>query len=165
VPRFSPEGRRWPQVSLTGIEPGREFAILDLGGYMVEGEERLGSRVWSCWAATSRMTWPCRIGQTLRLESSKGVSAALKLSGIFKTGNGGMDSARAFVSLSTCANAVTPCRKGVTRIEIKLDDLNAADATALRIRALTGLDAVPWTDGAEQLMEALNAQAQTGISS
>jgi hypothetical protein len=52
--------------------------------------------------------------------------------------------------------------QGVTRIEIKLDDLNAADATALRIRALTGLDAVPWTDGAEQLMEALNAQAQTG---
>jgi lipoprotein-releasing system permease protein len=52
--------------------------------------------------------------------------------------------------------------QGVTRIEIKLDDLNAADATALRIRALTGLDAVPWTDGAEQLMEALDAQAQTG---
>jgi lipoprotein-releasing system permease protein len=52
--------------------------------------------------------------------------------------------------------------QGVTRIEIKLDDLNAADATAQRIRALTGLDAVPWTDGAEQLMEALNAQAQTG---
>jgi lipoprotein-releasing system ATP-binding protein len=52
--------------------------------------------------------------------------------------------------------------QGVTRIEIKLADLNTADATALRIRALTGLDAVPWTDGAEQLMEALNAQAQTG---
>jgi lipoprotein-releasing system permease protein len=50
----------------------------------------------------------------------------------------------------------------VTRIEIKLDDLNAADGTAQRIRALTGLDAVPWTDGAEQLMEALSAQAQTG---
>lgn len=52
--------------------------------------------------------------------------------------------------------------QGVTQIEIKLDDLNDTDATALHIRALTGLDAVSWTDGAEQLTEALNAQAQTG---
>lgn len=47
--------------------------------------------------------------------------------------------------------------QGVTQIEIKLDDLNNADATALHIQALTGLDAVSWTNGAEQLMEALNA--------
>jgi lipoprotein-releasing system permease protein len=70
--------------------------------------------------------------------------------------------ARAPLSACPWRERCSPCRKGVTRIEIKLDDLNAADATALRIRALTGLDAVPWTDGAEQLMEALNAQAQTG---
>ena len=97
----------------------------------------------------------------LRLESSNGVTATLTLSGIFDTGNGGMDGARAFVSLST-ARTLFAMPQGVTQIEIKLDDLNAADATALRISALTGLDAVPWTDGAEQLMEALNAQAQTG---
>jgi lipoprotein-releasing system permease protein len=157
---FLTRGAQVAQVSVTGIEPGRESAILDLAGYMVEGEVRLGSGLIVLGRDLAD-DLALSIGQTLRLESSKGVTAALTLSGIFKTGNGAMDGSRVFVSLST-ARTLFDMPQGVTRIEIKLDDLNAADATALRIRALTGLDAVPWTDGAEQLMEALNAQAQTG---
>ncbi len=157
---FLTRGAQVAQVSVTGIEPGRESAILDLAGYMVEGEVRLGSGLIVLGRDLAD-DLALSLGQTLRLESSKGVTAALTLSGIFKTGNGAMDGSRVFVSLST-ARTLFDMPQGVTRIEIKLDDLNAADATALRIRALTGLDAVPWTDGAEQLMEALNAQAQTG---
>ena len=157
---FVTRGAQVAQVSVTGVEPGRESAILDLAGYMVEGDVRLGSGLIVLGRDLAD-DLALSIGQTLRLQSSNGVTAALRLSGIFKTGNGSMDSARAFVSLST-ARTLYAMPQGVTRIEIKLDDLNAADATALRIRALTGLDAVPWTDGAEQLMEALNAQAQTG---
>jgi lipoprotein-releasing system permease protein len=157
---FLTRGAQVAQVSVTGVEPGRESAILDLEGYMVEGKVRLGSGL-IVLGRTLADDLDLSIGQTLRLQSSNGVTAALTLSGIFKTGNGGMDRARVFVSLST-ARTLFSMPQGVTRIEIKLDDLNAADATALRIRSLTGLDAVPWTDGAEQLMEALNAQAQTG---
>ncbi|MXQ09025.1 FtsX-like permease family protein [Alphaproteobacteria bacterium GH1-50] len=157
---FVTRGAQVAQVSVTGVEPGRESAILDLAGYMVEGDVRLGSGLIVLGRDLAD-DLALSIGRTLRLESSNGVTAALTLSGIFKTGNGSMDSARAFVSLST-ARTLYAMPQGVTRIEIKLGDLNAADATALRIRALTGLDAVPWTDGAEQLMEALNAQAQTG---
>lgn len=157
---FLTRGAQVAQVSVSGVEPGRESAILDLVGYMVEGDVRLGSGLIVLGRDLAD-DLALSIGQTLRLESSNGVTAALTLSGIFKTGNGGMDGARAFVSLST-ARTLYSMPQGVTQIEIKLDDLNAADATALRIRALTGLDAVPWTDGAEQLMEALNAQAQTG---
>jgi lipoprotein-releasing system permease protein len=157
---FVTRGAQVAQVSVTGVEPGRESAILDLAGYMVEGDVRLGSGLIVLGRDLAD-DLALSIGQTLRLQSANGVTAALTLSGIFKTGNGSMDSARAFVSLAT-ARTLYAMPQGVTRIEIKLNDLNAADATALRIRALTGLDAVPWTDGAEQLMEALNAQAQTG---
>jgi lipoprotein-releasing system permease protein len=157
---FLTRGAQVAQVSVTGVEPGRESAILDLAGYMVEGDVRLGSGLIVVGRDLAD-DLALSIGQAVRLESSNGVSAALTLSGIFETGNGAMDGARAFVSLST-ARTLFDMPQGVTRIEIKLDDLNAADATALRIRALTGLDAVPWTDGAEQLMEALDAQAQTG---
>jgi lipoprotein-releasing system permease protein len=157
---FLTRGAQVAQVSVSGVEPGRESAILDLAGYMVEGDVQLGSGLIVLGRDLAD-DLALSISQTLRLESSNGVTTALTLSGIFKTGNGGMDGARAFVSLST-ARTLYSMPQGVTQIEIKLDDLNAADATALRIRALTGLDAVPWTDGAEQLMEALNAQAQTG---
>ncbi|WP_417713188.1 ABC transporter permease [Pseudophaeobacter arcticus] len=157
---FLTRGAQVAQVSVTGLEPGKESAILDLEGYMVAGTVRLGSGLI---VLGNRLTddLALSLGQTLRLQSSNGVTATLTLSGIFDTGNGGMDGARAFVSLST-ARTLFAMPQGVTQIEIKLNDLNAADTTALRISGLTGLDAVPWTDGAEQLMEALNAQAQTG---
>lgn len=157
---FLTRGAQVRQVSVTGVEPGRESMILDLSGYIGEGSARLSSGLIVLGRDLAD-DLALSLGQTLRVQSSNGVTSALTLSGIFETGNAVMDSARAFVSLST-ARTLFAIPQGVTRIEIKLDDLNAADATALRIRALTGLDAVPWTDGAEQLMEALDAQAQTG---
>jgi len=157
---FLTRGAQISQVSITGVEPGRESAILDLDGYMVEGSARLAS---DCivLGRTLADDLALSIGQSVRLQSSKGVSTTLTLGGIYKTGNGRMDDALAFVSLSS-ARTLFVMPQGVTGIEIKLDDLNAADATALRIKALTGLDAASWTEGAAQLMEALNAQAQTG---
>jgi lipoprotein-releasing system permease protein len=157
---FLMRGVQVAQVSVTGVEPGRESAILDLEGYMVEGPARTGSGLVVLGQSLAE-DLSLRTGQTVRLQSSAGVSMVLTLSGIFKTGNGMLDDTSLYVSLST-ARTLFALPQGVTRIEIKLSDLNAADATALRIRALTGLDAVPWTDGAEQLMEALSAQAQTG---
>lgn len=50
----------------------------------------------------------------------------------------------------------------MTRIEIKLTDLYDADGTALRIRALTGLDAKSWTEEGAQLLAALKSQATVG---
>lgn len=157
---FLTRGAQVAQVSVTGLEPGRESAILNLDGYMIQGSARLGSGL-IILGETLVDDLSLRLGQTLRLQSSSGVSAVLTLSGIYKTGNGMIDASSTYVSLSS-ARTLFALPQGVTRIEIKLADLNTADATALRIRALTGLDAVPWTDGAEQLMEALNAQAQTG---
>jgi lipoprotein-releasing system permease protein len=157
---FVSRGTQVAQVSVTGLELGRESAILDLNGYIVDGSARLGSGLIILGQRLADEL-SLRVGQTLRLQSSGGVSLVLTLGGIFNTGNGMIDGSTAFVALPA-ARTLFALPQGVTRIEIKLADLNDADATALRIRALTGLDAVPWTDGAEQLMEALDAQAQTG---
>lgn len=157
---FLVRGAQVAQVSVTGVEPGRESAILNLDGYMVEGSARLGSGLVVLGRSLAD-DLSLRLGQTLRLQSSGGTSAVLTLSGTFDTGNGLMDDSSVFVALTT-ARTLFALPQGVTKIEIKLADLNTADTTALRIRALTGLDAVPWTDGAAQLMEALDAQAQTG---
>lgn len=153
-------GAQVAQITITGVEPGRESAIFDLSGYMIEGPAHLGAGQIILGIDLIE-DLGLSIGQTLRLESANGATATLTLSGVFRTGNGAMDGARAFVSLPV-ARTLFALPQGVTRIEIKLDDLNAAEALARQIHALTGLNAVPWTDGAAQLMEALNAQAQTG---
>lgn len=157
---FLTRGAQVAQVSVTGVEPGRESAILNLQGYLQEGSVRLGSGTIVLGQELAN-DLSLRLGQTLRLQSSKGVSTVLTVSGIYNTGNGMIDSSSVYVSLPT-ARTLFALPQGVTRVEIKLSDLNAADATAQKIRAITGLDAKPWTDGAEQLMEALDAQAQTG---
>ncbi len=157
---FLTRGAQVSQVSVTGVEPGQESAILNLAGYTVAGSERLSAGIIVLGRDLAD-DLDLSVGQVLRLQSAQGVTALLTLGGIYQTGNGGIDGAHAFVSLST-ARTLFALPQGATRIEIKLYDLNAADATAQRIHALTGLDAVPWTDGAAQLMEALAAQAQTG---
>jgi lipoprotein-releasing system permease protein len=95
---FLTRGAQVSQVSVTGLEPGQESAILNLEGYMVEGTERLGAGLIVLGSKLAD-DLALSLGQTLRLQSSNGVTATLTLSGIFDTGNGGMDGARAFVSL------------------------------------------------------------------
>lgn len=157
---FVTRGGQVLQVSIFGIQPGKEAAILNLAGYILEGSDRLdagkvviGKRLAEDLKAS--------LGQTIRLRSATGIEVVLTLSGIFEIGSGGPDRRTAYVSMAT-ARRLFAMPQGVTRIEIKLDDLYAADATALRVKGLTGLDATSWTKDAAQLMDALNAQAQTG---
>ena len=158
---FLRRGTQVAQVSIIGLEPGRESAISDLEGYLVEGEVRLRSgAVLLGKSLVDDMG--LALGQTISLESTDGIKAALTLTGIYQIGTGGgPDRRMAYVSLAT-ARTLFEMPQGVSRIEIKLLDLYAADAVALRVEGLTGLDAKSWTEDGAQLLEALNAQAQTG---
>ncbi len=159
-PGFVTQGAQVLQVSVIGLQPGKESAILDLDGYIVAGTARLdsGSVIIGKTLADDLKTSP---GQTLRVKSTNGVEVVLTLSGIFEIGQGGADRATAYVSIATARNLFA-MPQGVTRIEIKLADLYGADATAVRVQALTGLDAKSWTEQAAQLLDALQAQAQVG---
>ena len=148
------------QITINGVEPGLESAIINLDGYLVEGTARLAAGSVLLGRTLADDT-NLRLGQTVRMTSTNGIDAVLTLTGIYQIGSGGPDRRTAYASLGT-ARTLFAMPQGVTRIEVKLDDINTADAMARRIAALTGLDAKSWTDGAAQLMEALSAQAQTG---
>ena len=158
---FLRRGTQVAQVSIIGLEPGRESAISDLEGYLVDGEVRLRSgAVLLGKSLVDDMG--LALGQTISLESTNGIKAALTLTGIYQIGTGGgPDRRMAYVSLAT-ARSLFEMPQGVSQIEIKLFDLYAADAVALRVEGLTGLDAKSWTEDGAQLLEALKAQAQTG---
>lgn len=158
---FLRRGTQVAQVSIIGLQPGRESAISDLEGYLVEGEVRLRSgAVLLGKSLVDDMG--LTLGQTISLESTDGIKAALTLTGLYQIGTGGgPDRRMAYVSLAT-ARTLFEMPQGVSRIEIKLFDLYVADAVALRVEGLTGLDAKSWTEDGAQLLEALNAQAQTG---
>lgn len=157
---FLTRGAQVAQVSVNGLEVGKESAILNLQGYIVQGSARLGA---GSVLLGQRLVDELGLvlGQSVRLQSTAGIDAVLTLTGIYNIGSGGPDRRTAYVSLGT-ARTLFAMPQGVSRIEIKLTDLYQADATAARIEALTGLDATSWIENAAQLMEALSAQAQTG---
>lgn len=157
---FLTRGAQVTQVSINGLEPGRESVIANLASYITEGTATLGAG-GVLVGKTLAKDMDLRLGQTVRLQSALGIEALLTITGIYEMGSGGPDRRQAYVSLAT-ARTLFKMPQGVTRVEIKLADLYAADTLAPRIKALTGLDAKSWTEQAAQLLEALQAQAQTG---
>jgi lipoprotein-releasing system permease protein len=158
---FMTRGSLVAQVSINGIEPGKESAIIGLEGYLTSGSVRLGTGLVVIGNRLAE-DLSLSVGQTIRLDASTGVDTVLTVAGIYEIGQGGFDRATAYVSLAT-ARTLFQIPQGVTRVEIKLSDLYAAEAVAARIAALTGLDARPWTEEGQQLLDALQAQAQTGL--
>ena len=153
-------GGQEAQVSIVGLEPGRESAILDLARYRVAGSVRLGAGVVVLGKGLVE-DLGLSLNQSVVLQSSRGVTMRLTLGGIYEIGAGGADRRMAYVSLAT-ARSLMALPQGLSRIEIKLFDLYAADASAARLRGLTGLPAVSWTREGARLLEALRAQKQTG---
>lgn len=157
---FLRRGAQTAQVSVTGVEPDKVSAIVNLRKYLVQGTEELGAgRILVGKRLADDMNF--RLGQTVRLQADTGIDKAFVISGIYEIGSGG-DRRQAYVSLAT-ARTLFAMPQGVSRIEIKLRDLYQADATAARIEATTGLPATSWTENAQQLLDALKAQAQTGL--
>ena len=157
---FLTHGGQVTQVSINGLEPGHESLIANLASYITAGTANLGAG-GVLLGKTLAEDMDLSLGQTVRLQSAVGIEAALTITGIYEMGSGGPDRRQAYVSLAT-ARTLFALPQGVTRVEIKLADLYTADALAPRIKALTGLDAKSWTEQAAQLLEALQAQAQTG---
>ncbi len=153
-------GSQVTQVSINGMEAGKESAITRLDSYITQGTARLGAGgVLIGQRLADDMD--LLLGQSVRLRSSNGIEMVLTVTGIYQMGQGGFDRRTAYVSIGT-ARTLFAMPQGVTRIEIKLADLYAADTIAPQIKAMTGLNAVSWTVDGAQLLEALSAQAQTG---
>lgn len=158
---FMTRGSLASQVSINGIEPGKESAIIGLEGYLTSGNIRLGTGLVVIGSRLAE-DLSLSVGNTIRLDASTGTNRVLTVAGIYEIGQGGFDRATAYVSLAT-ARTLFQMPQGVTRVEIKLTDLYASDEVATRIVALTGLSAKSWTEEGQQLLDALQAQAQTGL--
>jgi len=158
---FLRRGTKVGQVSIVGLEPGRESAIVNLQSYLVAGTVDLaaGSILMGLKGADKL---GLSIGQSVHLQSADGTPAILTLTGTYDMGSGGFDLGQTYVSLPT-ARILFKKPQGLSRIEIKLDDIFTADAITARIEAMTGLDASSWTESFPQLLDALAAQAQVGL--
>lgn len=153
---FLVRGQQRAPVGVTGVEADKVSAIADIGGHLVAGSAALANTTVLIGSTLAR-DLGVEVGQVVGLLSDRGIERPLQVGGIFELGLEALDSRAAFVSLAA-ARTLFELPQGISRIEIKLDDLDAADAYAARIAADTGLEATPWTAGNAQLLSGLRAQ-------
>lgn len=156
---FLVRGQQRAPVGVTGVEADKVSAIADIGGHLVAGSAALTNTTVLIGSTLAR-DLGVEVGQVVGLLSDRGIERPLLVGGIFELGLEALDSRAAFVSLAA-ARTLFELPQGISRIEIKLDDLDAADAYAARIAADTGLAATPWTAGNAQLLSGLRAQANS----
>ena len=154
-------GEQVRQVGVVGLSPDRISAIIRFDQYLQQGNLALSGDsilIGTTLAKEMNLT----LGGTVTLRTDAGNTVTLVLSGLFRSGVGRLDSTVAYLDIRTARN-LFDMPNGVSRIELKLDDLYDAPRVADRIEATTGLGAEPWTDTAEQLYQGLKAQSDTGL--
>jgi lipoprotein-releasing system permease protein len=147
-------------VSIIGLEPQGIDAISEITPNIIEGDGDLGADGLLIGVRTAEQLG-LGAGQSVLLRTERGVERQLTVKGVFRTGVQSLDERIAFVSLQT-ARPLFVLPEGVTNIEVKLNDPEAARAKAQFLGEATGLRATPWQEKNLGLEDALQAQARTG---
>jgi len=157
---FFQRGEKILAVGITGLDPSRISAILDLEGSLVRGTARLGPGdvlVGVKLADELGVT----TGQRLRLRSDRQRERTVTIRGIFDVGSAAANERLAFVDLRT-AQSLLDLDGALSKIEIKIVDIYRAREVADRLAAMTGLEAKDWISENQRLQDALRAQGTTG---
>jgi len=157
---FVTRGALVKSVAVVGVEPDNVSAIAKVGDNLLAGTDFLpiGSAVIGSALADDL---GLSIGQGLRLTSDRGVETTLTIGGIFDFGVDALDARTVYVNLKT-ARGLFALRHGISRIEVRIADLWAAERFAEIAASATGLKATPWTAENAQLLSGLDAQARSG---
>jgi len=157
---FMVKGEAVAPVQITGVRPEDVSAIADIEGKLVAGSTdlMLGTALIGKGLADKL---GIGVGRSVVIRSARNVEQSVTVGGIFELGVAGVDDTAVYLNLRA-AQVLLDLPGGITRYEIKLDDLQLARTTAAELAARTGLKATAWQDENAQLLEGLTAQARSG---
>lgn len=95
-----------------------------------------------------------REGSSITVVAADGTSKALRVVGIFRTGNAGYDEGQAFVLLKR-AQALLGRENRVNRFVVQMDDPYRARGVAQSIETATGYKSVSWSEASEDFLSLL----------
>lgn len=157
---FLVKGEAAAPVQITGIEAKDISAIADIGSRLVAGSTdlMLGTAVIGKGLAD---TLGIGVGQSVILRSERNIDQSITVGGVFSLGVASVDDTTVYINIRA-ARVVLDLPEGLSRYDIKLDDLDLARSVAADIQARTGLKVTAWQDQNVPLLEGLAAQAQSG---
>lgn len=157
---FLIKGQATSPVLMNGLRPDRLDAISAISPKIIAGTARLdmdGVLIGSKLATNLGL----RVGQPVIARTDRGRERTLTVRAIYRTGVGSLDERVAFVNIQL-ARTLLDLPQGISQIEVKLDDVNAAPTIADTLARATKLKATSWVERNAQLFVALSSQAQTG---
>lgn len=158
-PVFAQRGSAIFSAALVGIDLERYQRIIPLAEDLVAGELRVGAGDALVGTELAH-DLGIGVGEKLRLTGGEGREVVLNVAGIFELGVRELDSRYVYVDLKQ-AQSLLDLPGGVTVLDLRVDDLFAAQEIAAQVRALTGLDAESWQETNAQLVNALQSQSMS----
>jgi lipoprotein-releasing system permease protein len=156
-PAFARKGEVFKSISILGIDPPRYEKIIPISTDIISGKVKVGAGdavIGKILADDLGL----RAGNKLRIESGDGRAAVVTIAGIFEIGVRDLDARFVYVDLKQ-AQSLLGLYGGINLIDLTVQDLFAAEATANRISRLTGLKAESWMQTNAQLVNALASQS------
>jgi lipoprotein-releasing system permease protein len=153
-------GQAVQPVSITGVAPEQLSEIANIANAIVKGTADLDLDGIIIGARLAR-NLSIDVGQPLTIRSDRGRERTVKVRGIFSIGIESLDERVAYMNFKA-AKALLDLDNGITRIEVKLTDLDAAPALADAFRTATGLKVTSWTEKNKRLFSAIQGQGSTG---
>ncbi|MCA1248483.1 ABC transporter permease [Massilia sp. MS-15] len=156
-PAFARRGEALQSVALVGIDPARYRRIIPVQDEIVAGVFRVGAGnavIGRQLASDLGM----RVGDKLRLDGGQGRDSVVNIAGIFELGVRELDARYVYLDMKQ-AQSLLDLAGAATVIDLRVDDIFAAQEVAARVARLTGLKAESWMETNGQLMNALRSQS------
>jgi lipoprotein-releasing system permease protein len=154
---FALRGLANRSVVLRGVDPATYRDIIDLGPKTTSGEFRVDATN-AVIGVELASALGVAVGDKVRLETPKGRSDVFLVAGIFDVGNKDLNERWVFVSLRA-AQTLLDLAGGISAIELKVDEIFAAEKVAAEISSRTGLQADSWMKLNQQLLVGLRSQS------
>lgn len=153
---FAVRGDAKAPIVVTGIDPERFLAIIDIRKKMISGRFEVsgdGVVIGSVLASDLGVV----VGDKLRVTTTEGGSDTVAIAGVFTLGNRAIDQTWLVTSLRH-AQSLFALPGGVTNIDLKVADVFDAERVASDVRDRTGLDVQSWMQRNADLLSGLSAQ-------
>ena len=143
-------------AAIIGIDPDAERRVSSIAEDFTEGSFQAlvagGNNIVIGDRMAERLG--ARLGTTISVVSSTGITRPFRIVGLFHTGTTARDEGEAFVLLKN-AQILSERANAINEIRIRLDNPDAAVEVARRAEAQLGYKAEPWQEANESLLEAL----------
>ena len=153
-------GQAIAPVNIVGVPPEQLSDIAPIASAIVEGDAELdldsvviGDRL--------AQKLSIGIGQNVSIISERGRERSARVRGIYSFGIQSLDEEAAYMNIHA-AKALLNLEHGISRIDVKLNDLDAAIIVAADFVGSTGLKVTSWPEKNEQLFRSLEGNSSTG---